>query len=193
MNAYFLHKPDGEKTEYSVCAVCGQLARGETNFDISERCCTCLECGLPLGQERLCRSLYHDACHKSMRSRSERQRFDKAQLVADYEGPVYLEGFGSGSYGDGYFVTVDELAEHLDNCLEESDTRPRFAFCCESTTPCLDLGSVLESLTEEMFEDAIDHLHGVDDLQAAVDAFNDANGGVLSWGADYSRKVEIPS
>lgn len=122
--------------------------------------------------------------------RMEVARMEKAALVEDYDGPVYCEGLPGGSYGDGYFADVDELADavaDLKNCGVE------FAYCCKSyPVVVINLGKILEDATEEAFEDAIDHLNGRDELQAAVDAFNEANKAVLSWGVDYSRKVSVP-
>ncbi len=46
MKAYFLLAPDGSQSEISVCGACGSAARGATNFDISEKCCTCYKCGV---------------------------------------------------------------------------------------------------------------------------------------------------
>lgn len=194
MNAYYLHKPDGTQTDFSACGVCGKLARGVTNFDISERCCTCYDCGLPLNEhERQYANtkLYHVACDDKRRRLNEQKRMDNAALVADYDGPVFLDGVGHGSYGDGFFADVDELAEHLDFGDSEGD-RPQFAFCCTSRGLCFHLDNILESATEDMHEDARDDLEGVEALQTAVDAFIEANKSLLTWDVDYKRKVAIP-
>lgn len=195
MNAYYLHKPDGTPTDLSTCGVCGKLARGATNFDISERCCTCYDCGLPLsGDERRFANtcLYHRACDDKRRTEREAARLDKAELVSDYDGPVYADGYGGGSYGEAYFADIDEFAEAAEDALEEGVHLPDFVHCCKSRPVAgLDLGRILESHCEDAFEDAFDHLNGVDELQTAVDAFNTLNAGVLSWEPDYSRKVRV--
>lgn len=195
MEAIFLKRPDGTETDISICGKCGSPARGRTNFDVSERCCTCWECSGELTtEERQC-GHYHKACDKKRRAIIEMKRLEKATLVEDYDGPVYCEGVPGGSYGDGYFADVQELADMLDDGdVDESIVREEFAYCCTSSPVAgLDVDSILESATEESFEDAIDHLVGVDELRAAVEAFNEANKAVLSWDSDYSRKVRIPA
>jgi hypothetical protein len=87
MNAYYLHKPDGTQTDYSVCGVCGQLARGVSNFDISQKCCTCYECGKPLGDEKhASNTLYHAECDRKRRDELERKLLEGAALVEGYAG-----------------------------------------------------------------------------------------------------------
>ncbi len=191
MNAYYLHKPDGTPTGVSACGKCGLVA-GKGNFDVSDKCCTCLECREPLGDDELrTRSMYHPACTRARHAKIELARIEKAKLVEDYDGPVYLEGVGSGSMGDGYFANLDELAEHLD--LEDG-ARPEFAFCCTSSRVInVNIDHILESLTEDSYEGAYDDLTGVDELAIAVNKFNDANESVISYETDYKRKVRIPN
>jgi hypothetical protein len=114
---------------------------------------------------------------------------DKAELIDDYDGPVYLDRVGNGSYGDGFFSDVHELSEHLD--FHEGD-RPLFAHCCKERGFSIDLDSVLENAAQEMYEDIADDIEGVSELQNAVDAFNKANSSLKTWDPDYKRKVAIP-
>lgn len=192
MNAYYLHRPDGTKTETSACGNCGQIA-GKGNFDISQKCCTCYECGAPLtADEKKSRSLYHEGCDRMRRAVIDMKRLEKAELVAGYDGPVYCEGVSGGSYGDGYFSDVHELAENIAHHDEAPDVK--FAYCCESSPVAqLNADSILENATEGSFEDAMDSLVGVDQFRAAVDAFNEANKNVLSWDWDMKRKVAVPA
>ena len=195
MNAHYLHLPDGTPTEWSQCGVCHSVA-APGNFDLSEKCCTCYDCGKPLAKDEKIpygdgkgnRSLYHRACEERLRSEREAARLEKAELVADYNGPVYCEGW-RGSFGDGYFSDVAELEETLDDA--EGPNRPEFVHCCTSRGISIDLSRILESATEESYEDCSDDLSGVDELQAAVDAFNKANESVKTWDVDYKRKVVV--
>lgn len=194
MNAVFLKRPDGVETDISICGECGSPARGRTNFDLSQKCCTCWECGGALTAEgKKQRRSYHDQCERDRRARIDAARMENATLVDKYDGPVYCEGVPGGSYGDGYFSDIGELADMLDDGdVDESVTREEFAYCCKSRATVLDIDSALENLTEEMFDDAMDHLNGLDALMAAVEAFNEANKDLLTWDVDYSRKVRIP-
>lgn len=193
MNAYYLHKPDGTKTDLSVCAECGKLARGESNFDISQKCCACYECGEPIPKEErfTANTMYHRKCDDARRRRIDAEALAKAELVEDYDGPVYFEG-GHGSFGDSYFSDVDELAEWLDD-QDEDVVRPEFAFCCEEYPfKGLDTDQLIEQCCEEMEEDSADHLDGVDALNEAILAFNKANESHISWFCDRKRKVAVP-
>lgn len=196
MNAYYLNKPDGTQTQVSVCGVCGLTAAGFGNYGVSQRCCTCLHCGEALSEdERRSRSLYHPACEAQRNAEFEAKRLEDAELLTDYAGPVYCESAGRGSFGDGYFADAIELAENLDMQDSEDPTpRPAFAFCCEEIQfRGLDIASILENEAEEMFEDAIEHFKGTEELEAAIKTFNEANNSLVSWTPDYKRKVSVPS
>lgn len=198
MNAIYLHKPDGTATKWSMCSECGQVAC-PGNFDISERCCTCYDCGKPLPKDERIRyaegkgySLYHRECERQRYQKRMAEQLEKAELVADYDGPVCFEG-RHGSYGDGYFSDVHELAESLDDD-EDQSFRPAFAFCCKEVPfRMLDVSNMLESACEEMDEDAAERLTGIEELEAAVAKFNEANKGVIAWYEDRKRKVRIPA
>jgi hypothetical protein len=199
VNAIFLHLPDGTATKWSMCGNCGMVA-SPGNLDISEKCCTCYDCGLPLAKDeripyadgRGNRSLYHRECERIRRVKRDAEMLGKAELVPDYDGPVYYEG-RHGSYGDGYFADVDELAEDLDT-EDDQSSRPEFAFCCEAIPfrgP--DAGSIIESACEEMDEDASERIEGVEEFEKACAAFQKANEGTISWGQDRKHKVAVPS
>lgn len=194
MNAYFLYKADGSKSGYSACGECGQLAL-DANFDVSEKCCTCYECGLPIPKsERNARNIIHcRSCEKLRKERFRQEALEKAEIAVDYDGPVYYEG-GRGSFGDGYFANVQELAEWLsDQDEEDLPVRPAYAFCCEAVPfRCPDIDGILESAADDMDEDILDRLYGTEELAAALKAFADANEGVVSYYEDRKRKVAIP-
>jgi len=201
MNAVFLYLPDGTQTKWSMCSECGQVA-APGNLDISEKCCTCYDCGKPIPKDERVRyandhggngySLYHRACERMRHARIQAGQLEAAQVVTDYTGPVYCEG-RHGSYGDGYFADVDELAEDLDTEPAHA-AAVRYAFCCtEEPFPGVNCANILENLCEEMFEDAADQLEGVVAFGAACDAFNKANERLISFREDLTRKVAIPT
>ena len=220
MNAIYLHKPDGTQTKWSQCGNCGSIA-SPGNFDISEKCCTCYDCGLPLGKdertayyerenfpkwkkvviqllglegriERRERALYHRKCEQDRRRKCELAQLEAAELVENYDGPVYCDGV-RGSYGDGYCANVEELAEYLDD-EEDQSSRPEFAFCCtEHSFPAVSAEKIIESYLDDMDEDAGDRLDGVEELEAACAAFSKANEDVKSWYEDRKHKVRVPA
>lgn len=195
MKAFILYTPNGIATGWSMCGECGTVA-SPGNYDLSEKCCTCYDCGEPLPpNERVPyavsggkKALYHTACDRARRAKLDAEALEKAELVPDYDGPVYFEGL-SGSYGDGYFQDVQELSEALDF---EKD-RPEFAFCCQEIgLKPLDVQDIVNMLVEEMDDDAGDRLDGEAELEAALIKFNEANRGVVSYYEDRKRKVRIP-
>jgi len=192
MNAFYLHKPDGTRTEVSACGGCGLVAAAG-NYDISERCCTCYHCGQPLSDDdKKARRQGHSECDQGARAQRGIERLEKATLVPEYDGPVYFEG-GHGSLGDDYFATPDELAEYLDDYCEDDSSRPEFAFCCTSRPIALSVDDIIYSATEEAYEDASGDLSGVDELREAVRLFNEANKALLTWDMDPKFKAAIPA
>ena len=195
MNAIYLHLPDGTPTKWSMCTECKQVA-APGNYDLSVKCCTCYDCGEPLPKDERVpydtgkgKALYHRDCERKRSMAHDAEVLEKAELVTDYDGPVYLDGVGNGSFGEGYFSDAQELSEHLD--FHEGE-RPLFAHCCTQRGMSLDIDSILENATEEMYEDCYDDLNGVEQLQEAINAFNKANDSIQTWNADYKRKVSIP-
>lgn len=197
MNAFFLHLPDGTPTKWSMCSECrGVAAPG--NFDVSQKCCTCYDCGGILAKDERVpyaegnvRSLYHRECELKRRAKREAEMLDRSELVPNYAGPVYFEG-GHGSLGDSYFADIDELAEYLDDGPDED--RPEFVFCCEEFPfKAPNIERLIESACDEMDEDvAYERLDGIRELQAACEAFRKANESVTCWSVDYKHKVAVP-
>lgn len=196
MNAIFLHLPDGTATEWSMCSVCHMVA-SPGNLDLSEKCCACYDCGEPLPKDERTpyatggsSSLYHRVCERRRREACEADILEKAEIITDYTGPVYLDGVPGSAMGEGYFRDIDYLAESLD-FLEGQ--RHEFAHCCVERGFSLDGESILESATEEMYEDCWEDLSGTEEFLAAVDAFNKANESIKTWECDNKRKVAIPT
>jgi hypothetical protein len=147
--------------------------------------------GLESRIERRSRSLYHRKCEQERRSKRDLEQLEAAELVEDYDGPVYYDGV-RGSYGDGYCASVEELAEYMDD-EEDQSSRPEFAFCCaEHPFPAVSAERIIESFCGDMDEDAYERLDGIDELEKACEVFCAANAGVTSWYVDHNRKVRVP-
>ncbi len=189
MNAFYLHKPDGTPTKFSMCGNCGQLA-GPGGYNLSQTCCLCYRCGLPLDEiARKTRSLYHVSCERMRRQEADQKRMDEAEEILGYDGPVYLEGVGHGSYGDCFFENVQELSEHLDF---HEGLGHEFAFACKPTKfRGVDAGDIYEELASDMSEDYSDHFSGTEEFEKAIQAFNEANAKLISWDVDLKHKVRI--
>jgi hypothetical protein len=186
MNAIDLLLPDGQPSGWSLCSSCRQAA-APGNRDLSERCCICVECGKPCCAPG--GGSMHDECRRMRYVAHEVALLDKAALVEGYEGPVYCDG-RRGSYGDGYFSDVEELAERLDD--EPDDARPEFAFCCHEVRPrVVDAGEFVGDIAQDMYDDACGDAEGVEALEAALAAFYAANVNWKSYCQDTGHKVRI--
>lgn len=180
-----------------VYYVCGKCKLVHETADEADRCCYCSSCGveLPLpasgsSSGQLCRGCWVE--------RRDRRYADlllaAAEVSDDYDGPVFLEGFGSGNCGDGCWSSLDDLIEHLEDllaCGEIKRTKwPSRAFCAEKVPVELSVDSVLESALDDHHE-SVDP-NGIDDLTKAVASFNAANRSVVSYLEDTSRCVLVP-
>ena len=177
-----------------MCGECNTVA-APGNYDLTVKCCTCYACGEPLPKDERVpyaegtgKSLYHRECERKRRAERDAQLLEEAELVTEYDGPVYFEG-GRGSFGEGYFSNAQELSEHFDKTPSE---RPLFAHTCTSRGFALDADSILESALEEMYDDCQDDLGGMSELYDAIAVFNEANSSVETWDADYKHKVAVP-
>jgi hypothetical protein len=197
MNAIYLHRPDGTPTKWSMCQECKTVA-APGNYDLSEKCCTCYDCGLPLPKDERIpyaegkgKALYHRKCEEERSAKREAEQLEKAELIPDYTGPVHCDGV-RGGWGEGYFPDVNELAETLDN-EEDQSSRPEFVFCCtEVPFRRIDLDWVIENCSQDMDEDAAERLEGLGDLEKALIAFYEANKESGSWMEDRKHKVAVP-
>jgi hypothetical protein len=87
------------------------------------------------------------------------------------------------------------MGDLLDYLADERDReqRPQWAYCCtEVPLRKMDAHDVTYSVFEEHHEGAEERATGWDELQAALDKFIETNKGIVSYEADYSRKVRIP-
>ena len=188
MNAYFLHKPDGTQTGISVCGRCGQVAAAG-KFRISEICCSCSQCHLPLSEDELkMRCMEHLACSRKRHAEAKAKCLENAEIVEDYSGPVYLSDV-TGDLGDGFHSSVEALVEELE-CSEIQV--PEFAHCCQSQ-PALDLDAerILEAELEDSYEGARDDVVGFEEFESAVNAFVQANSNMKTYGVDVTKKVRL--
>lgn len=171
MNAQQLQKPDGTPVDSWFCGECGQLM-GDREY--AERHCTegkCCYCQQPCGKG----NYYHDGCRLN-------DYFEKAEKLTVWDGWVFLDDCG---HRDGYFTDAGDFVEWWQQTRKEP--LPQFVFIAEPQEfPGLNLDDVLESMCDEMYEEARLHLEGEDELQVAVDKFNEANAG--NGGYMYNEK-----
>lgn len=174
---------DGKPAGVWFCSGCHIVARTQAE---AQRCCNtpCTLCGKRLDDKR---RTAHPECIEARRTAREADQRAKAEVVTDYDGWVYCEGWGK----DGYLSSLDELLDEIADDGAEKD-RPSYAWACkEQPFNKLDAEECFERVTDDSFEGAYDQLSGMDELRAAVDAFNAANVGLISYVPDYSRVVLV--
>jgi hypothetical protein len=188
MNAYWLYKQDGTKTNYFACGKCNraELALSGQALEMVERCCTCYTCGKELTEQG--NKVRCATCALDNRAKVEAHRLASATLVEDYDGHIYYEDAHSE---DRFFVDLADLREHFESTLQPGDPWPEFAFCCKGTRCRIDGQQVIDDAMQDGFEDLEEDVQGRDELLAAIQAFNEANKHVVVWYPDYSRKVAV--
>jgi hypothetical protein len=149
--------------------------------------------------ERLCvcgkkiESMYYrstrkcDECeHKDFTERERRaeaKRFESATKIteAEYKGEhVYLD--------DEYYDSVEDA---IDEYLVGQE--PEYVWACaDHGIRTVDVEDVLTDILENMWEDAdYTDLYGVDELEAALKAFNEANKSIQLWEPDYTTAILV--
>lgn len=176
-----LYKKDGATAGIYYCSECRAVFKTEPEAKNchGERLCGC---GEPITER------YRSKCSacqaKDWREEEverEDDRFEKAKKIpADqYDGEMVYAN-------DKYYESVDDA---LDGYLEGQE--PEYVWACKNVgVQRADLEDITEHIVENMWEDAdSSDLNGLDELQTALDAFNEANRSIRVWGPDYSTAI----
>lgn len=197
MNPYQLLQPGGEPAGIWVCARClscfGQVRdakRRGSEFDQhnAEQCCapTCPDCGIAVHRTYgRC-----DSCEKAHRKAHVARQIDAAVQVDTWNDWVYWRNWGTR---DGFFESVEALLEwhgdHLQDA-DQPDPLPEFIFTCDEIPfPKFTTDGIVETVEDELGRE--DEPDGLDELQAALDAFTAANAGRKSYTPNYGRAVRV--
>ena len=182
MNHIQLHKPDGTPTKIFLCGKCGRLW---TDEEYSEKCCCCYSCGKPMENQR--GGTRCDDCYRKQNAEVYRKRIEKAEKLEKWDGPVFDDTNSNGDEQD-YYSNVGALIESYE---DDGRELPEYVFTCATTPFAIDCDRILEWAEEDHAEDTFDRLSGIDELRAAVVAFNEANKCVVSWSPDYKQVVAV--
>ena len=178
MNATELFHADGRTAGVYYCAQCRHVHREK---QLAEECCKphICECGAECAKHWcIC-----DECRSKKDIARELARFEKAEKVTEWSGPV------CEPQGDRYARNIDELLELL-----EEDATPEYVWTCSARPVCqLDYDKIIEHATEDAYEEfESDSLDGDVELMAALDAFNAANREHVCWETDYTKALVLP-
>lgn len=121
----------------------------------------------------------------------EQQRFEKAEKIAaaDYDGWVFLEGAG---YNEGYFESVEYLKEWIEEGSDNPEY-PKYVWACIGRPIVnLDFDNCLPSIYNNAYEGfEADDLSGLEELEAALEKFNEVNKNLKCYYPDYKRVIVL--
>lgn len=180
MNAIELFLKDGKSAGVYYCEKC-KIVNNSKEF--SDQCCQnylCKQCGKDTGSRF---QLICNTCYNVKRIQGERVRFEKAEKVTEWSGPVYCEGVG---YNEGYASCVDDLLDDV-----EPEDMPKYVWTCDSRPTCdLDYYDIIENATQDAHEDFDSGtLEGEDELKSAIEKFNELNKGSVTWEPNYKKAL----
>lgn len=176
-----LYKQDGSKAGIFYCSECRCVYKTEAEASNchGEKLCAC---GKPIERRFYAKC---NACDqqewREKRTAEELARFEKATkiLASEYKGDMVSDG-------DNYF---SEIEDAVDRFLEGQE--PEYLWACKDVgVPKASTEGIYEHLLENMWEEAdVNDLCGVDELEAAMTAFNEANKAVHVYQVDYSTAI----
>lgn len=182
MNATELFHKDGRTAAVWYCDKCRLVKRTEQE---AAQCCLPNIC--VCGKE--CRNYYTvcDACLALKRERREQERFEKAEKVTQWDGWVFLDGYG---YNNGYAETIEEMMDYFD---DEGLERPKYVWACHAIPFAkASYGDIEERICENAYEDfEPENLKGREELKAAIQNFNELNKNIVSYTPDYTKAILI--
>ena len=171
MNPEPLYLRNGLPSGIWFCAKCRHVHPDPLR---AEACCVPVlcECGEPVAPGwSVCWP-----CREGRDRAREQERFEKAEKIHDWGGPVF--------HGDTFYACVEDAMENLD------DTPTYFWPAVGKPFVELPLDSVLMLFEDEAYEDFdTGDLKGVAELKAALNAFEVANQELVGFEPDYARAV----
>ena len=94
-----------------------------------------------------------------------------------------------------YDEKTDNFYPSIDDIVEDYEFRdlplPRYVYGCKFCPFSLDFDWILEASTEDYDEDIMDRLDGYEELEKAIDKFNELNKGEGSYYIDYKTIIDL--
>lgn len=185
MAAIELFKGDGTAAGIFYCSQCRIVydSKEKAEFCHEERLCACGNKIESIHSRQSKCSHCEDIEWKEKERKRESERFEAAKKInaTEYKGEhVFL--------GDQYYDSVEEV---IDQFLEGQE--PEYVWACaDKKLPTIDLNDVTCNLVESMWQDAeVSDLNGVEELESALKAFNEANESIQLWEPDYSVAIIV--
>lgn len=174
MNATELFHADGVSAETWYCGKCRTVHRSQGE---AEQCCTPYKCkGCDKETPRY--SYRCSDCQSADLIQQEKERFDKAEKVTEWDGQIFFE--------DNYYSDIEELEDGLG-----SSEMPEYVWTCTSRNFVnVDIDSILEWIDQDSYEgfdpDALD---GVEELKTAIEAFNKLNDHIELYEPNFNKAL----
>jgi len=183
MNAQELFIKDGKSAGVFYCPVCLFVSRSR---ELAEACCKpriCDKCGLEIEKHSYCHP-----CHDKAERAKEQARFEAAEKLTTWDGWVFSEGHG---YNEGFAASVDDLFD----AVESPDDIPDYVWTCDPVPFVFasldDIKQRIEE-SEDAYEDFdANDCEGLPELEKAIEAFNEANKGTVSYHPNYKRALLV--
>lgn len=177
MTAIELFLASGKPAGVWFCEKCRTVAPSKL---IADRCCNnyqCSTCGKDTGSRSW---LVCEPCRIAAEESKERERFEKAEKLTVWDGWVF--------HGDEFYESVEAMLELLDEM-----PHPEYVWAAkEIHFVQADLDDILDRMTDDAYEDFDpETLDGLDELNAALEKFNEVNAKVCSYAPDYAKAVLI--
>jgi hypothetical protein len=174
------------------------------NIEQAESCCAdykCTYCGVDVPRKNFRHAC--SSCIAEKEREKEAARFAAAEKVTEWDGWLYSDEIQG--YKDGYYADVGELMDYIaDNTpdaeemaelkedeLAEIPKLPEYLWTCdEERFATASLDSIMENISDRGYEDFdTADLKGTEELGAAIDAFNAANAGIVSYSPNYKKAL----
>lgn len=180
-----LFHADGKSSGIWYCSECRAVYNNHHAAQSCHGITYCEDCGKELGKRQPYYRTQCDECdRKKWREKQDKEEFDrytKAVKIkaSDYTGPQVF-------FNEHYYETVEDA-------IEECDKPPEYVWSAKDIgLKKATIEDLVERVLEEAWEDAdIDDLEGVDELQSAVDGFNEKNAGISVYMVDYNEAIVL--
>ncbi len=194
MEATELQSLDGKPSGIFYCGLCRNVYGRENGKENAEKCCLPKLC--EICQAEMDPKDYYVFCGEC-RDKRDRERvqklIDEAKKInaVDYDGWVYSE-YHMGPQ-DGYFESIWAFKEFLEDECDEGIGWPEWVFACnEVPFPKLSSDKIIDYYYDQLGEEMVDRLLGLQELDKACAEFWLANKHLISYEQDTKRVVRVP-
>lgn len=178
-----LFKEDGKPAGVFCCSECRIVYRSKAEAEAchGERICACGE-KITLNYRKVCDKCQSELWRKDA-AEKEAEKFEKAKKIteAEYTGELVYCG---GKYYESVEYSIDLYLEGQE---------PEYVWACaDRGLQKASVSDITEQILDSAWEDADEtDLNGIEELQAAIDAFNKANESIHCWEVDYSTAILV--